>query len=136
MYSDDYETCKSTYATWRLYPAALDPDEVTERLGISPSEVQREGDRRRSTSIKLNGWFLCSRGQVVSRDARRHIDWILDQIEPVAAELDKLRSLGARADISCFWLSAYGHGGPTISPHQSGRLAALNLDCWFDVYEA
>jgi hypothetical protein len=118
----------------RVYPGALDPDEVTKRLGISPSEVQREGDPRGSTTTKLNGWFLSSRGQVDSRDARRHIDWVLDHIEPVAADLEKLRGSGARVDLSCYWLSSSGHGGPAVSPTQSRRLAALNLDCRFDVY--
>ncbi len=134
MYNDLYPTCEETYATLRIYPDALDPDEVTERLGVTPTKVQRVGDKRGSYTCDLNGWFLCSNGQVHSRDSRRHIDWILDQVESCAEELENIRKSGGRADISCSWLSASGHGGPTVSPHQSNRLAALGLDCWFDVY--
>jgi hypothetical protein len=134
VYSDDYETCKETYATLCVYPGALDPDEVSQRLRISPSTVQREGEPRGSSIVKLNGWFLCSREHVASRDARRHIDWVLDRVEPAAADLEELRESGARVDLSCYWLSSSGHGGPTVSPPQSRRLAALRLDCWFDVY--
>lgn len=134
MYSDDYPTCEETYATLRIYPGEFDPDEVTRRLGIDPTEVQRVGERHGRTTRKTNGWFLRSQDRVESRDARRHIDWLLDQLEPAANALSELRASGAEVDISCYWLSASGHGGPSVSPRQTKRLSALDLDCWFDVY--
>ena len=36
--------------------------------------------------------------------------------------------------ISCFWGSRCGHGGPTLSARQTRRLADLELELWFDVY--
>jgi len=33
-----------------------------------------------------------------------------------------------------YWISKQGHGGPTISPAQSKRLAELDLELFFDFY--
>ncbi len=41
---------------------------------------------------------------------------------------------GCAMDISCFWVSRSGHGGPSVRPAQMGELARLNLELWFDVY--
>lgn len=129
-YDDEYPTCKATYATLRLYLGDLTPDAVTERLGLSPTESQTQTRSAKHSQA----WFLCSKGQVHSRDVRRHIDWILDQVTPVAARFRDLIARGAKADVACFWVSASGHGGPMLSPIQMRRLAELELECWFDVY--
>ena len=128
-YDDAYATCERTYATLRLYPGPIALRDVTARLRIDPTQSQISGGGR-----SLQGWFLSTEGAVESRDVRRHIDWLLDRIEPSSRELEALMREGARVDVSCYWLSASGHGGPTLSPQQMGRLARLQLDCWFDVY--
>lgn len=130
-YDDAYATCDSTYATLRVYPGAISPEEVTERLGIEATDTMTET----RTGEPLNGWFLSSKTNVASRDVRRHIDWLLDKIDPAALALVSLpASEGVDADVACFWDSAQGHGGPILSPVQMKRLASLDLDIWFDVY--
>jgi len=129
-YDDGYATCARTYATLRLYPGTITPAEATARLRIDPTESQLTT----CTGRPLHGWFLSTEGVLESKDVRRHIDWLLDRIEPSAAELQALVREGARADIFCYWLSAQGHGGPTLSPGQMHRLARLQLECGFDVY--
>lgn len=129
VYDDDYSTCKATYATLRIY--GVPPDDVTETLGLQPSETQRATTDR---VVRPNGWFLSSKERISSRDVRQHLDWLLDCLLPKADALARLRGIGATADISSYWLSASGHGGPTISPQQAEKLATLGLDCWFDVY--
>ena len=37
-------------------------------------------------------------------------------------------------DIFCYWLSASGQGGPTLSPDLMRRLAEAELEIGFDVY--
>ncbi len=132
----DYPTCERTYATLRIYPESLDPSEVTARLGIQPSDWQRRGESRRpgSRPAKLSGWFLSSEGAVESRDVRRHLDWLLSHIAPRGDVIRALQSEGCRMDVSCFWVSASGHGGPSVRPAQMGELARLGLELWFDVY--
>jgi Domain of unknown function (DUF4279) len=140
MYDDDYGTCAETYATLLIYPVRTDPESITERLGIEPSQWQRKGGpmagsvRRPRRIAEIDLWSLSTKGRIESRDSRRHIDWLLDQIEDKAATLRSLQAEGARIAVSCYWLSLSGHGGPTISPGQMRRLGALNIELWFDVY--
>ena len=136
QYVDDYATCAATYATFRLYHLELDPTVVTARLRIQPSHVQRRGDIRSKNAppARVGGWFLSSENAIDSRDVRRHLDWILDQLLPVSDELAALRAAGYDADVSCYWVSASGHGGPSINPSQSEKLVHLGLEVSFDVY--
>jgi hypothetical protein len=132
MYDDDYATCRKTYATFRVF--GVDPDEVSECLGRAPNKVQRKGALGASRQrYALDGWFLTSNGRVDSKDSRRHLDWLLDQLLPAKDALARLTLEGARVDIFCFWLSV-GQGGPTVSPEQARKLNELGLDLGFDVY--
>ena len=130
-YIDDYSACARTYATFRLYPGEASPSVVTRALGLVPTSVSVQGEK---SPRHVNGWFLSSQGVIESRDSRRHIDWLLDQVEPVAAELDALVLSGAKADISCFWESSSGNGGPMLSPEQMKRLCRLHLSVGWDVW--
>ncbi len=137
MHSRDYETCEKTYATLRIYSSDIDPDEVTARLGIEPSEVQRQGELRGcGRFIRVNAWFLSSKDNVNSTDLNEHLEWLLDQVLPHEEALRELRDSGIKTDVACYWLSLTGNGGPTLFPEQMGKLAILSLDCWFDVYFA
>ena len=131
MYDDNYPTCEKTYATLRIYPGDIHSAEVSLHLGLTPSRTQEPGD---VPYARPRGWFLSTEGQIMSRDVRRHLDWLLDKLMPVQGTLRRLQDDGASMDVSCYWLSASGHGGPTLSFLQAQKLAALRLDCWFDVY--
>lgn len=141
-YVDDYATCEQTYVTLRLYSLTATPEEISSALGIEPTRVLRMSEvrnpqGRRPVTQKQNGWFLSSEGHVQSRDVRRHLDWLLDQISKADSTLKRLTDTqvgGVRADVACVWFSRSGHGGPTLSPSQMLRLGALGLDCWFDLY--
>ena len=139
-YNDEYPTCAKTYATLCIYPEEIDPPIVTHHLGIEPSNWQRKGkaielDGRPLPRVAiLNSWSLTSKGQVDSRDSRRHIDWLLDQLDPKAEAIDTLQEMGCRMVISCFWASRSGHGGPMLPPTQMKRLGKLNIELWFDFY--
>jgi Domain of unknown function (DUF4279) len=140
MYDDDYGTCARTYATLLIYPVRTDPEAITQRLGIEPSSWQRRGGpmasslRRPPRLAEIDCWFLTTQGLMESRDSRRHIDWLLDQIEGKAVELRSLLDEGSRICIACYWAAASCGGGPTISPEQMRRLGALNIELWFDIY--
>lgn len=137
-YDDDYPTCLETYATLRGYHAEAAPEAVTEELGIQPSRSQLKGVQLmdgRQVCRPISGWFLRSKGAVESRDARRHIDWLLDQLSGLKSRLTALENQGWRLDIHCYWVSG-GQGGPMLDPSQMAELARLNLTCGFDVYWA
>jgi hypothetical protein len=117
----------------------MDPEMVTGQLGIAPTSSQKKGARSvnslgRTREVKLNGWFLSSESEVSSLDLRRHLDWLLDKIEPSAHELSRLQAVDDLTMlINCIWWSAKGQGGPTLWPEQMQRIAALDLECSFDI---
>ncbi len=138
-YNDVYPTCERTCAALRIYPRDMDPEWITRRLNVNPTFILRKGERHvnrfgRERVAKLNGWFLSSEREVSSLDLRRHLDWLLDKVEPRTRQLRDLQQLpDIKMLIQCIWWSAYGQGGPTLWPEQMQRMAALNLECGFDV---
>ncbi len=138
-YNDVYPTCERTSAELRIYPGELDPEWVTQRLNVIPTSTLRKGERKvnsigRERIVKLNGWFLSSEGEVSSLDLRRHLDWLLDKVQPRKSQLRDLQQLpDIHMFIQCIWWSAHGQGGPTLWPEQMQRMATLNLECGFDV---
>ena len=136
MDKSDYPTCQRTYATLRIYPERYGPEEVTARLGLEPSKWQSRGEVwvPGSRPAPVHAWLLSSDGVIASRDVRLHIDWLLSRIGSRGEMIRTLQAEGCKMDISCFWVSASGHGGPSVRPAQMGELARLNLELWFDVY--
>lgn len=138
-YDDSYPTCEFTYAHLRVYTGEMEPEWVTQRLRVSPTHVNRKGESKvnslgRERVSKRNGWFLSSEGKSSSLDLRRHLDWLLDKLEPSASQLRELQEApGVTMDVSCIWWSAHAQGGPTLWPEQMRRLANLNLECQFDI---
>lgn len=136
-YDDGYPSCAETYATLRIFSDELSPDEISRALGIKPTTSFHKGEPispRVQRPRPQHGWLLCSRGCLDSRDTRRHIDWLLDEIWPVAAEFARITNGGRQADIYSFWVSARGQGGPILSATQMRRLSFLGLECSYDVY--
>jgi hypothetical protein len=79
VYNDEYPTCAETYATLRIYDDQLEPDVVSSRLVLTPSDAHRTGQLVGANRVApKGGWFLSSQDQVISKDVRRHIAWILD----------------------------------------------------------
>lgn len=135
MYRDDYPTCKETYATLRIYGDQLEPDELSRRLGLKPSESQTKGRPTEQQGLaSVGGWFLSSKRQIESRDVQRHLGWILDQISDREPVLKELQAQGFEMDVFCFWVSAHGHGGPELSHEIMQRPSSLRLKIGFDVY--
>ena len=137
--NDDYPTCERTLATLRIYGDDLDPQSITRRLGLQPSDSQRRGEikagiRGRQRTVKVGGWFLSSEDHVQSKDLRRHLDWLLDRLLPAKEEILELQEEDAiKMGVNCIWWSESGQGGPTLWPEQMQCLAGLNLECGFDV---
>jgi len=134
-YDHKYPSCSRTYATLRIHSKHIHPDEVTRRLKVKPTRTTVAGTAAGPKGRKhVNAWYLSTQGKLRSKDSRRHIDWLLDKIEGASEEIGYLQNQGAFMDIPCYWGSASGNGGPTISPEQMKRLVPLNLEVWWDVY--
>jgi len=134
MYDDNYPTCRKTFATLRIFHENLDPNELSTMLSLTPSDAHRKGDALKSGRAEMGGWFLSSKDRITSKDVRRHIVWILDQLDAAKDELLRLQGQGYETNIFCYWASASGHGGPELDHQIAQRLAALRLDIGFDLY--
>ena len=133
----EYASCERTYVTLRIYPTNLDPDEVTRKMGVQPTSVQRVGDPMRlksSKAITLAGWFLCSEDAVESTNTLNHLVWLLDYLMSHEVALHNLQAEGHRMDVSCYWLRKQDKGGPELTSEIMKQLAQLQLDIWFDIY--
>ena len=139
-YDRQYPSCEETRAALRIYPESKSAKEITEFLGIEPTEAQDKGSlftnsRGRTRQAPCTVWFLSSEDQISSRDLRDHLDWLLPKLLAVESRLLSLQEdKGTKMTIGCTWWSAAGHGGPTLWPEQMESLARLNLECGFDVY--
>ena len=136
-YDENYGTCAYTHAWLRIMHETVDPDEVTALLGVAPSKLQRRGDPNKSRPGKFlskGGWTLSTKGVLGSKDARHHLDWIIEKIADKKAEFAQLHEKGYLVDLCVRWDSLSGHGGPAISPKQMKALAELEIELWFDVY--
>lgn len=137
--NDNYSTCEMTYAQLRIYGDDLDPEIITKNLGLTPSSSQKKGEERenslgRKLVFKLGGWFLSSEGFIQSKDVRRHLDWLLQKLNPAKGSLLEIqKTTGLTMDVNCIWWSAFAQGGPTLWPEQMRILAELNLECNFDI---
>jgi len=136
--SDKYETCRKTFAELRIYGNHLDPRSITSRLGIEPTSSQKKGEaipnsRGSVRNVKIGGWFLSSEGHVQSKDLRKHLDWLLQQLIQIKYELHVVQeSEGIVMTVNCVWWSS-GAGGPTLWPEQMCLLSELNLECTFEL---
>lgn len=136
-YDDNYQSCHETFVTLRIYSDILSPEEISNSLQIQPSDTTTKGEVVGTKTKKVrehNGWFLSSEGLIESKDCRRHFDFLADKIIPIKARLKKLENEGCEIDISCFWSSENGQGGPTLSPKQLKKLSELEIEIWFDIY--
>lgn len=134
-FDDEYPSCQATHATFRVFSNTLNPSSITDVLGVRPSESFAKGEPYGKNGLlrRATGWLLTSRDAVKSRDTRRHIAWILEQLATKGDAVRALRKTGAEIDVSCYYVSV-GQGGPTMSAEQMSELGQLGIDVWFDVY--
>ncbi|MCX5999313.1 MAG: DUF4279 domain-containing protein [Chloroflexi bacterium] len=136
---DSNGSCILARASLCIYPDEVDPATVTKRLGLEPTYSQKKGEQRLERSGRLHtlgvsSWLIDSDGAVSSRDLRRHLDWLLDRIEPAAAQLRELQQCpGVEMSVRCAWFAARQEAVPTLWPEQMRRLAALNLECLISI---
>ena len=135
-YDDNYSTCSKTSADFRIKHDLLDPNYISQLLGLSPSWGGMKGDVWTGISrpSRFGIWALSTEGNVVSRDLRRHIDWLVGQLEGKESALALLKEQDYSMDVFCNWIRLGGTGGPTLSPRNMGGLAVLGLELAFEFW--
>jgi Domain of unknown function (DUF4279) len=129
---DNYATCAETFAALRIYSGTLDAQQIGRQLGLDATTSNRvaiEAASNTGRPAPPNLYELSTEHKVVSRDLRKHLDWLLQRLSPSRSQLLGLQQ---RADtkmlVHCRWWSKYGGGGPTLWPEQMELLAALKLE--------
>ena len=101
-YDDSCSTCSSTRATLCIYlPDSDNPNELTKKLGIQPSRTQVKGEVRNDRVRNWpTAWFLESKEKVTSKEVRRHIDWLLEQLDGKSEVIRELQTDGSEIHLS------------------------------------
>ncbi len=126
------------YAAFNLWGKDFDPQEVTDCLGLLPTECFRAGNLRnksRPDRWKHSYWSLSSKGKIKSTDLTVHFDWLLNQLEPARTRLvEILNTEGNRAQINCFWILPSEHEYLILRPELLKKIADLGLGIEVDTY--
>lgn len=91
-----------THISFILVDENLNPDRVTEQLGITPTFSCTKGEqfvhpysKRRKDApplfSHLGRWELCSIPEIESNEILVHIEWLFEKIEPISSEIQSLR---------------------------------------------
>ena len=134
-FDDDYPTCLETHVTLRIFSKTLTPSAITETLKIQPSDSFSKGQPYGGKGLlrRETGWLLASKNNIESRDTRRHVAWLLEQLRDKRALVQTLMQMGAEIDVNCYYVSV-GQGGPTMGAEQMSELGTLGLDVGWDIY--
>jgi len=124
------------YATFILRGKELDPQEVTDRLGITPWRSFRRGDMRTEKRQWPHGfWALTSDGHIHSTDLSMHLEWLVKQLEPTIQNVqDIVRNNEIDVEISCLWIFPENHNGLVLSSYLLRKIADLGVELSFDIY--
>jgi hypothetical protein len=122
--------------TWYAYfhvKGSFDPDEITRRVGVTPTETAREGDAIRGTSKKrpCSLWALHSRLERTAPLEKHALD-VLDQLDANKLGFEELsRELDGTMELVGFFREY--EPGVALEREIVERMAkyALTLDCDF-----
>lgn len=117
------------YASLNLWGENLNPQKINDALGISPTRSFQRGDQRKDGTNWPHGvWFLDSKEKFQSLDPTKHIEWILEQIEPMQVKLNEIiQEQSLIAELSVFWIMPTSHEYLIFEPDLIKRIAATNL---------
>lgn len=134
MSTIDARTKANEYYACFTMVGEFEPNDITTRLGIKPTDCWKKGDRNERTHIerKFSRWSLYTRLDR-SEVLEAHVDDVLEQLQPIREKIVDLRN---EVD-GGMQLVAFFHRGypglhfevPTLS-----KLAAMNLSMDMDFY--
>ncbi len=127
---------KYIYATLVLRGNGLNPPEVTDTLELSPSMSFKRGDWRNETDKwNHNFWSLSSQGKIQSSNLATHLEWLLDQLEPIKLRLlEIMNRKDTEAEISCFWIFPTDHENLNLRPELIQKITELGLGLSIEFY--
>ena len=120
----------------RITGSNLDPDQVTESLGLAPTQVRRKGEKKSPAS----SWTTNMWGFEVLPPNRSDWDTLSDGLTTLLSTLEPIRNslrpyLSANeVYIWCGHFTSSFDGGPSISPNLLKSLADFGAQLVLDTY--
>jgi hypothetical protein len=129
----------STCTLFRLWGDALDPDLVTHRLGITPTQAGAKGTvrkewRGRQHRWPSGGWFLGST-RPDEGPLEEHLIELLDQLHPNAEVIQGFLAQGFKADFFCGVFPNNLNAATSLTPGTLRRIADLGANLLLDIYD-
>jgi hypothetical protein len=124
------------YASLYIRGRELEPEKITGILGVCPTRGYKRGDKRGKQNVWPHGiWMLESSGELESNDPIKHIEWLVEKLEPARLKLiDILKDETIEAEMSCFWIMPTSHEILIISPILLNQVGSFNIKFEFSVY--
>jgi hypothetical protein len=131
-------------ASFRLIGERLDPEVVTQEIGLTPSRVHRKDEARprrpgRPPLAPWRGgiWILESTDadEADERSIEDHVTHLLDRLEPRAEAIRRLcAAQDLRADFYCGYFMHQSNSGFAFGAATLARIATLDATLGFDIY--
>jgi len=94
-------------ATLAIRSTSLQPDEISQLLGLSATASQYLGSPDEldplGGPLASNGWLLSSKAAVASGNVPAHLEWIMSQVAGKERDITRLRLQGCRVTLTGLW---------------------------------
>lgn len=133
----DLKNLARPYVKFILQGEPVDPDQITEVLGVLPARRFKKGDSygKKGNKRPIGLWSISSRDIVESGDLQKHIVWILDLLEPVK---DKLANFVSQEGIDASFKVVFNlfihEWDDVISSTFIKRISDLNVHFKISIY--
>lgn len=120
----------------RIVGKDLDPDEVSRRLGLKPSQAWRKGDRRGENSTRTAGTWsfeVLPHGRDDWPSLAEGLTSLLKKLEPIRSQIQSYLPAN-EVYVWCGHFTSSFDGGPTLSPALLKSLGDLEVQLAFDTY--
>jgi hypothetical protein len=127
------------YASFCITEKELDPQRITNKLGIKPDKSFKRGEIRNSDKRPWSHglWLIDSSQHVKSINLLVHINWLMKKIEPAQTKLKTiLKEETIDAKLSCFWIMPSSHEALVIEPKLLRQIAGLGIRLELDIYNS
>ncbi|MBS1992674.1 MAG: DUF4279 domain-containing protein [Cyanobacteria bacterium SZAS LIN-3] len=115
----------------------LEPAAITNLIGLTPTRCYRKGDLNGPSNVpkKQGLWSLSSAHMQSEHSICEHLNWVLDQVAEKKDILLQLLNQGNVITLKCRFGVAHWNTSFLIDSETFSRLADLNLDVSFDIFD-
>lgn len=89
--------------TVRFVGDHVDPQLLTSKLGIKPSKAHKKGEQthKQSSSVYPTGYWGIDSPYALDQPFKKHLEYLLDLLEPKISILQQLREIGLCPNVFC-----------------------------------